>query len=227
MASHKPRRLLVLTAWVVAGLATAASAVASKGLGEGGADAAMAPSPRGPTVEARADARSLPPFVSQFQEHTRRLESTSCGPAAMTSVAKSLGVIAMSERDDAVIEHLSAIGHTSESGTSVDGMTAIATSLGLKLDWMWGTNLRAILEKLREGSRVIAGGNALALPWRGGDGVLNHYIVVADVTARGTFLVYDPMDRTPTVHEISPGELAQFNVTSPGGGVTLAIARAE
>jgi hypothetical protein len=181
--------------------------------------------PKAAESESAHKVRTLPPFVTQFQAQPHPFAATNCGPATMTSVAKALGVIPASERDDVVIGNLAKVGHTSDEGTSVDGMRAIAESLGLGFEWIWGTDPAAIATKLREGQRLVAGGNGNALPWRVGPTVMNHYIVIADVTPQGTFVVYDPMDRTALKHELTAAELVLFNSSSPRGGVTIALDR--
>jgi hypothetical protein len=218
MSPRKSRLALILSSAIVACLVTAATAVA----GIGGTAHA---SGKATTHSVSSTPRTAPRFVTQFQAQHHRFEATNCGPASMTSVAKSLGAIAASESDFSAIEQLATIGHTSEGGTTIEGMGQIAKSLGLSFDWTWGTNPNAVAAKLREGKRIIAGGNMLALPWRAGAGVINHYIVIAGVTERGTFLAYDPMDYSAVAHELTASELTAFHMGSDRGGVTMAIDR--
>ncbi|HVJ93582.1 MAG TPA: hypothetical protein VM580_27460 [Labilithrix sp.] len=222
MAPRGLHTKVVLNSWFAACVVAAASTfVANFG------HAAAHEVPSITASSAVAQSRTAPKFVTQFQNRNHRFEATDCGPAAMTSVAKSLGVIGAGESDASAIEHLAAIGQTSDAGTTIDGMGQMARSLRLSFDWAWGTNPRSVAEALRQGKRIVAGGNASSLPWRRGRDVINHYLVIADVTEHGTFVVYDPMDRLPVHRELTADELVAFHETSPLDGVTIAIDRAN
>lgn len=144
-----------------------------------------------------------------------------CGPAVMAMLARKNGQGGnLSDAD--LITSLGKTGHTDASGTTGNGLIAMADQMGLKSEASPGANSAWVMSQLAQGKSVVANGDYYALPQHADANKDSaHYVLLTGLDANGNIKVEDPMDGN--VRAITPGQLDQFNSANPEGGFNIAF----
>ena len=147
--------------------------------------------------------------------------SANCGPTCFAMIARSMGRSA-AESDAGLILRFASIGRTTlADGTELEGLEAIAASLGYGAQ-RGGPDVGFVEAALRRGALVIALGEYYAMaPPEDPTQREGHYVLVYGLDASGRFLVRDPAD--PAVQAVTAAELARFFAEHHEGGNTLAV----
>jgi len=144
-----------------------------------------------------------------------------CGPAIMAMIARSQGKGA-GMTDAQLINELGKVGHTDATGTSGNGLIAMADQMGLKSESIAGANTDWVKSQLQQGKRVIANGDFHAVDQREDPTKTSaHYILVAGMDQNGNFMVEDPADGN--LRLLTPAQLADFTNSNPEGGFNIAV----
>ena len=165
------------------------------------------------------------PYINQLNPAGKDAAYTNadqnCGPAVMAMIAKSRGL--GGNLDDAdLIMALGKTGQTDATGTSGNGLIAMADELGLKTEAAPGANSQWVMNQLAQGKDVIANGDFWALPQHADAGQTSpHYILLTGVDQNGNIMVKDPID--PNVKTITPGQLDAYTNANPEGGFNIAV----
>jgi hypothetical protein len=159
------------------------------------------------------------PYISQYGSGKNSEEN--CGPAVMAMIAREHGKGAgMSDAD--LINALGKAGHTDATGTSGNGLIAMADQMGMKTAAEPGADSNWVMSQLAQGKDVIANGNFFALPQHAQAGEVSpHYMLLTGIDPNGNIMVKDPAD--PKVTTITPGQLDAFNRGHPDGGFNIAV----
>lgn len=144
-----------------------------------------------------------------------------CGPAIMAMIARSKGK-GDGLTDAQLITELGKVGHTDASGTSGNGLIAMADQLGMKSEAIAGSDPAWVKGQLQQGKRVIANGDFHAIDQREDPTKTSaHYILVAGIDQKGNYLVEDPADGN--LRSITPAQLQDFTASNPEGGFSIAV----
>jgi len=165
------------------------------------------------------------PYINQLDPEKRAPQYQGqeyCGPTVMAMIARSRGY-GEGLSDSQLIEQFARIGGTDPAtGTTGNGMLAIAQQLGLHTTPAQGADLNFINGQLAQGRPVAALGNYYALPPHVEAGKNSgHYILVQGQDALGNYRVSDPMTDKVTV--ITPETLRGFMTANPEGQFALSF----
>lgn len=165
------------------------------------------------------------PYISQYTpvgaDGAYKNGEENCGPAVMAMIAREHGM-GKGVDDADLISQLGKVGQTDATGTSGNGLVAMADQLGLKSDAKQGADSNWVVSQLQQGKDVIANGDFFALPQHGDANQTSpHFILLTGVDASGNITVKDPAD--PAVKTITKDQLDAFNRAHPDGGYNISI----
>ena len=147
--------------------------------------------------------------------------SQNCGPAVMAMIAREHG-LGQGMSDAELISSLGKTGHTDGTGTTGNGLIAMADQMGLKSTAQPGANSSWVMSQLQQGKDVVANGDYWALPQHADANQTSaHYILLTGLDQNGNITVEDPMD--PNVRSLTPAQLDAYNQAHPEGGFNVAF----
>lgn len=201
----------------------------------GGGDT-FTPAPAGPTTGGAPPAGGVDgnpgptgrttPFISQYaptgsENGGYRNGDANCGPTAMAMIARGYQ-LGGNGSDAKLINQLGAIGGTDETGTSGNGLIAMAEHLGLKTGAAEGANVDWAVSQLQQGKYVIANGDYWEVPeHRNGDKTSGHYVLLTGLDQNGNVRVLDPADASARVMTLE--QLRQYEAAHPNGGFNISV----
>ncbi|MBM3275006.1 MAG: C39 family peptidase [Candidatus Sericytochromatia bacterium] len=166
------------------------------------------------------------PYISQYSPAGREFGYTNgnanCGPASMAMVARAIGY-GSNLNDAQLINYLGGVGRTGASGTSVNGIAAMAQTMGLAAEIRGsGPDTAWIAQQLTAGRYVVANGDYFAMaPHANPNRTSGHYVLITGRDAYGRFLVQDPAD--PDARAVDEQELAHYIRSNTNGGFQVAV----
>jgi len=171
-----------------------------------------------------APARGVP-YMSQYTPAGREYGYTNgnanCGPTTAAMIARAIGY-GGNLGDAQLINYLGSIGKTTEAGTSVNGIAAMAQTMGLPAQIRPGGQVGWIADQLRAGKFVIANGDYFAMrPHEDPSRTSGHYVLLTGLDAYGNFLVLDPADSR--ARSVSEDELRYYITSNTNGGYGIAV----
>jgi hypothetical protein len=201
----------------------------------GGSDT-FTPAPAGPTTGGAAPAGGVAgnpgpaggtPFISQYTPNgadaNYRNGDANCGPTVMAMIARGYNQ-GGNITDAQLINRLGDIGGTDHTGTSGNGLIAMAEHLGLKTGAAAGANVDWAVAQLQQGKYVIANGDFYEIPQhRDPNNTSGHYVLLTGLDRNGNVLVRDPADQSARVMTID--QLRQFEAAHPNGGFNISVWR--
>lgn len=208
-----------------AGVATAVGRRSALGLDD---IAPTATAASGAVRDGAAVQRGNAPWISQYSpggnDGSYYNGGSNCGPTSLAMIARAFGK-GEGLTDARLINKLGEAGGTTADGTGVNGISAMARSIGLGAQQRGpGADVNWIAEQLEAGKMVVANGDYYAMaphadPAKVGTG--GHYVAVVGMDAQGNFIVNDPADKN--VGTVSPGDLARFISGNRNGGYQIAV----
>ena len=166
------------------------------------------------------------PFISQFNPDGKDGSYTNgaanCGPTSMAEVARAFGY-GQDMTDAQLINQLGSAGGTSEDGTMVSGINAMAQTIGKNCDTQGpGADTDWIADQLKSGKMVVANLDYFATPGHQNESQSSgHYVAVAGMDDSGNFIVRDPADQNVTT--LTAEQLSYAISQNPNGGYQFAI----
>jgi hypothetical protein len=166
------------------------------------------------------------PYINQYRPAGREYGYTNgnanCGPTSMAMVARAFGY-GGNLSDAQLINYLGGVGRTGASGTSVNGIAAMAQTMGLSAEIRGsGPDTAWIAEQLATGKYVVANGDYYAMaPHANSNRTSGHYVLITGRDAYGRFLVQDPAD--PDARVVDDRELAHYIRSNTNGGFQVAV----
>lgn len=193
----------------------------------GGKPSALGLDQAAPVRDGAAPAAGDAPYINQYhpagEANGYTNGGSNCGPTSMAMIARAFGK-GEGMSDAQFINHLGAKGGTSANGTGVNGIGAMAASLGLGSETRAGADVGWIAEQIKAGKKVVANGDYYAMAPHGNAGKVGtggHYVAVVGQDADGNFIVNDPADKN--VRTVSPADLAQFIKGNANGGYQISV----
>jgi hypothetical protein len=181
--------------------------------------------PTSPTQQGAGAQGDGVPWIGQMKptgaDASYKNADQNCGPAVMAMIARERGM--GKGMDDAdLITELGKVGQTDGTGTTGNGLIAMADKMGLKSEAQPGANSQWVMSQLAQGKDVVSNGDYHALPQHpNANETSPHYILLTGIDAQGNIMVEDPMD--PNVRSITPDQLDAYNRAQPEGGFNIAF----